>query len=160
MLKTLFSLAAALGHQLPSFPNGGIIMEARARHLGESRFDVNVRDHHVICDQPRENGGADSGMSPPEFLLVSLATCAGYYAVQYLKGRALPSADLAVSVSAQKATLPARLGSFLIEVAVPGLDERHQVGVLRAVRSCLIHNTLLNAPAIEIVVNAPSLALV
>jgi uncharacterized OsmC-like protein len=63
-----------------------------------------------------------------------------------------------VRVSAEKAKLPARLGQFRIEVTVPGLDPEHQAGVLRAVKACLIHNTLLHAPAIETVVSTPALA--
>ena len=98
-------------------------------------------------------------MSPPEFLLASLATCGGYYATQYLKARGLPAEDLSVQVIAQKAAQPARLASFAIEVTAFGLDERHQAGLLRAVKACLIHNTLLGAPSIDIVVNAPALAL-
>jgi uncharacterized OsmC-like protein len=114
----------------------------------------------VICDQPIDNGGADEGMSPPEFLLASLATCAGYYATQYMKTRGLPAEDLKVRVAAQKAAQPARLASFEIEVTALGLDERHQAGILRAVKACLIHNTLLGAPSIEVVVSAAVLALV
>ena len=113
----------------------------------------------MICVQPPDNGGADTGMTPPEFLLVSLGTCAGFYAAQYLKTRSLESKGLEVKVSAQKATHPARLGQFRIEVTVPGLDPQHEAGVLRAVKACLIHNTLIHAPAIETVVNAPVEAL-
>ena len=53
---------------------------------------------------------------------------------------------------AEKALQPARLGQFRIEVIVPGLDARHEAGILRAVKACLIHNTLLHAPSIETVV--------
>jgi len=53
---------------------------------------------------------------------------------------------------------PARLASFRIEVVAPGLQERHQAGVLRAVKACLIHNTLLGGPSIEIAVNAAAVA--
>ena len=60
-------------------------MEVSVRYLGDTKFEVAARGHRVICDQPIDNGGADEGMSPPEFLLASLATCAGYYATQYLK---------------------------------------------------------------------------
>ena len=35
-------------------------------------------------------------------------------------------------------------------MTVPDLDSRYEAGILRAVKACLIHNTLLNAPAIEI----------
>jgi len=134
-------------------------MEVSAHYLGDTKFEVNARGHRVICDQPIDNGGADEGMSPPEFLLASLATCAGYYATQYLKTRGLPAEDLRVRVTAQKAAQPARLASFEIEVTAIGLDERHQAGILRATKACLIHNTLLGAPSIEVVVNTAALAL-
>ena len=126
-------------------------MEAIIRYTDGVKFEAEARGHKVLCDQPRDNGGEDAGMAPPEFLLVSLGTCAGFYALQYLKTRALPMAGLEVKVIAGKAAQPARIGSFRIEVAVPELDARHQEGVLRAVKLCLVHNTLLEKPQIETV---------
>jgi uncharacterized OsmC-like protein len=131
-------------------------MDVTAEYLGDSRFEVVARNHRVICDQPPENGGSDSGMSPPEFLLTSLATCAAYYASQYLKTRNLP-VQLKVRVSAEKAQQPPRLSSFRIELATSGLDERHEAGLLRSVQACLIHNTLLGQPHIHTVVNRAAL---
>jgi putative redox protein len=124
-------------------------MEVTVHHLGNVKFEAETRGHRVLCDQPADNGGADEGMTPPEFLLASLGTCAGFYAAQYLKARSLPSEGLRVTVTAEKAAQPARLGSFRIEVFVAALDPRHEEGILRAVKHCLVHNTLLNAPAIE-----------
>jgi uncharacterized OsmC-like protein len=131
-------------------------MKVEARYLEGFRFEVASRGHRVISDQPIDNGGADMGMTPPELLLASLASCAGYYALQYLITRQLSKQGLTVRVSAEKAAQPARLGSFRIEIAAPDLEERHQSGVLRAVRTCLIHNTLLHAPAIDIVLDTGS----
>lgn len=125
-------------------------MEVVAEHLGGVKFEVAARGHRVLCDQPTENNGSDSGMSPPEFLLASLATCAAYYAAEYLKARKLPEEGLKVRVTAEKMLRPARLASFRIEVSTAELDSRHQTGVVRAVKSCLIHNTLLAGPDIEI----------
>jgi uncharacterized OsmC-like protein len=130
-------------------------MEAEILYLGEAKFEAVARGHRVICDQPATNGGSDSGMTPPEFLLVSLGTCAGFYAAQYLKARSLPADGLRVKVTAEKAAQPARLGRFQVEVTAPELDPQHQAGLLRAVKACLVHNTLLNAPAIDVVVSAP-----
>jgi uncharacterized OsmC-like protein len=127
-------------------------MEVTIRHLGNVQFEAVTRGHRVICDQPPDNGGTDRGMTPPEFLLVSLGTCAGFYAAQYLKARCLPAEGLEIVVHAGKALHPARIGQFRIEVTAPGLDPHHEAGILRAVKACLIHNTLLNAPAIETVV--------
>ena len=133
-------------------------METVAKYMGYCKFQVISGQHSIICDQPRENGGSDEGMSPPEFLLASLATCAGYYASQYLKARGLGSEGLEVRVEAEKVKNPSRLGSFRILVSVPGLDERHQEGILRAVKSCLIHNTLLERPGIEVTIESPAVA--
>ena len=133
-------------------------MEVRVQHLGGVRFEAQARGHRVICDQPAENGGTDTGMTPPEYLLASLGTCAGFYAAQYLRTRSLPTEGLEVTVSAEKATHPARLGQFRILVTLPGgMDPQHEAGASRAVKACLIHNTLLHAPAIETVVTAPAL---
>lgn len=134
-------------------------MELTVQHVGDVRFEIAVRGHRLICDQPVENAGADAGMSPPEFLLASLGTCAGYYAVQYLKTRGLPLDGVSVRVSAAKELKPARMENFRIQVITPPLDERHREGVLRAVKQCLVHNTLLNPPVIETVVEAPALVL-
>ena len=133
-------------------------MEVTIKHLGGVQFEANARGHRVICDQPIENGGSDTGMTPPEFLLAALGTCAGFYAAQYLKARSLPAEGLAVRVSAGKAKPPARLDSFQIEVTIPGLDLHHQAGIARAVKACLIHNTLLYSPSIETIVNPGSQA--
>ena len=129
-------------------------MQATAEYTGKTRFEVAARGHRVVCDQPPDNGGDDSGMTPPEFLLVSLATCAGYYAAQYLNARKLPTKGLKVTVTAEKALHPAHLDSFQIEVHTGELDEHHTAGVLRAVKSCLIHNTLGAHPAIDIAIRA------
>lgn len=133
-------------------------MEVIAQHIGNSKFAVQARGHRIICDQPAENGGEDQGMTPPELLLSSLATCAAYYAAQYLKTRNVTVEDLLVRVSAEKALAPARLAKFQIEVLAPGLDERHKAGILRAAQACLIHNTLLAHPSIEVVVNPSEVA--
>ena len=135
-------------------------MDTVIRHLGDLKFEAAARGHKVICDQPTENGGADAGMTPPEFLLVSLGTCAAYYAAQYLRTRGLNTDQLIVRVSAEKATQPTRLASFVIDVEMPDLDSKHCDGLSRAVKSCLIHNTLFHPPAIDLHVHstAPALA--
>jgi putative redox protein len=126
-------------------------MEIRVEHLEKVKFVATVRGHRVVCDQPPSNGGADEGPTPPEFLLISLGTCAGFYAAQYLKNHGLPQDGLEVAVSAEKLPAPARLGKFRIEVHVPGIPSDHEAGVLRAVNACLIKNTLAQPPEIETV---------
>lgn len=125
-------------------------MEVLSRYLGGVQFSAETRGHVLLSDQPADNGGADEGMTPPELLLAALATCAGFYAAQYLRTRQLSTEGLAVKVVAEKATQPSRLGSFVVEVIAPPLDEKGQAGLLRSVHACLVHNTLVHAPSIEV----------
>jgi putative redox protein len=130
-------------------------MEVVVNHLGDVQFEITARKHTIVCDQPAENGGFDEGMTPPELLLASLAPCAGFYAAQYLRKHAPDiKQGTRVRVTAEKAKNPARMENFRIEVEVPlQLTEEHKKGIETAVHHCLIHNTLLNPPKIELNVN-------
>ena len=126
-------------------------VEVKISHLGQVKFAIQARSHTVLCDQPPENGGEDTGMTPPEFLLASLGSCAAFYAVEYLRTRNLAHSGVEVRVTADKLKQPARLGNFRIHVACPvALAEEQTQAMLRAVRHCTIHNTLLSPPEIGI----------
>ena len=125
-------------------------MELRVRYLGGNKFEASSRGHVIISDQPWDNGGGDSGMTPPEQVLASLGARAGYYASEYLRLRGLPDSDLEIRVAGSKGEHPVRFALLAIEVSVPYLNECHQHGIQRAVESCLIHNTLLNAPVVGV----------
>lgn len=131
-------------------------MESITRVVDGVKFSAVSRGHEVLSDQPVENGGTDGGMTPPELLLASLGTCAAYYAVQYLKMQKMASDGLVVRVVAEKEKHPARMHLFRISIDHPAAAEvKHQQGLQRAAEKCLIHNTLLNTPAISIEVAAP-----
>jgi uncharacterized OsmC-like protein len=110
-------------------------MEVTIQHLGDVKFAAATRGHRLVTDQPSDNGGSDSGMTPPELMLASLGTCAGHYAAQYLKARSLPSDGLEIRVMAEKLLRPARLGGFRIEVLAPSIGPEHEAGLLRAVKA-------------------------
>jgi uncharacterized OsmC-like protein len=126
-------------------------MEVKITHLDQVKFNIQSRSHTILCDQPAENGGEDTGMTPPELLLASLGSCAAFYAVQYLKTRKLAESGVEVSVTADKLTQPARLGNFRVHVVYPvPLTEEQTEGLMRSVHHCLVHNTLLTPPEIAI----------
>jgi uncharacterized OsmC-like protein len=126
-------------------------MEVKITHLDRVKFAIQSRSHTILCDQPAENGGEDCGMTPPEFLLASLGSCAAFYAVQYLKTRNLAETGVEVTVTAEKLKQPARVGNFRVHVACPiSLTEEQTEGLMRFVHHCLVHNTLLTPPEIAI----------
>jgi uncharacterized OsmC-like protein len=128
-----------------------VLMEVTIKHLDRVRFAIHSSSHTILCDQPADNGGEDSGMTPPELLLASLGSCAAYYAVQYLKTRRLAESGVEVRVTAEKLKQPARMGNFRVHVSCPvPLTEEQTEGLMRSVHHCLVHNTLLTPPEIEI----------
>jgi uncharacterized OsmC-like protein len=126
-------------------------MEVKVSHVDGVRFAVQARSHTVTSDQPLENGGEDTGMTPPEFLLASLGSCAAYYAAEYLRTRNLAQTGVEVSVNAEKLMKPARLGNFRVHVLSPvELTSEHSAGLVRAIERCLVSNTLLSPSEIKI----------
>jgi putative redox protein len=126
-------------------------MQVNIQQLEGFRFNIRSRSHEIIADQPEEGGGSDRGMTPSELLLASLGSCAAYYAAAYLHARKLANTGVSVSVTAEKLKEPARLGNFIVKVVCPvPLDAAHESALLRAVHQCLVHNTLLSSPQIDI----------
>ena len=133
-------------------------MEVTVEHLGSVQFEIKTRGHSIMSDQPPENGGFDEGATPPELLLASLGSCAGYYAAQYLRKHKLAAEGTRIRVTCEKVNTPVpRLTNFVVEVNAPiDLTEAQRKGVHEAVEHCLVHNTLLNAPTITLKVEAPA----
>ena len=135
------------------------MLEVSVEHLGSVQFEISARGHSIVSDQPAKEGGFDEGMTPPELMLASLGSCAGYYAAEYLKRQGLAAEGTKVRVTAEKVKNPARLDDFKIEVAVPlELNEEQIKGVEAAVHRCLIHNTLMHPPKIELEVKRAAAA--
>ena len=131
-------------------------MKTTVHYVGGVGFEAESRGHKVRTDLEVSNGGTDAAMSPPELLLASLGTCAAFYAMQYLNAHQMSAKNLVVEVNAEKAKNPARVGTFRIDVHGP--EGVNPEGLKRAVEKCLVHNTLMHTPAIEVVVASASVA--
>jgi DNA-binding FrmR family transcriptional regulator len=49
-------------------------------HQTGDQFQLQVRGHRLLCDQPLADGGTDQGPTPTELFVASLAACVGFYA--------------------------------------------------------------------------------
>ena len=128
--------------------------DVQVRFLGGKKFEMTTRGHQVLSDQPVDNDGADSAMTPPELFLSALGACSVYYAAEYLRARSLPDEGLEIHVAGEKGDKPVRIVSMRIEAIAPGLTQRHRDGILRAVDACLLKHTLNKPPVMEVKVLA------
>jgi putative redox protein len=126
------------------------LMEVRIRHEKDKPSVAFARFHRVVCDQPFDTGGGDTGMTPPELMLSALGCCAMHYATEYLRARHLALDKIELRISATKGGHPVRLTELAMEVNAPGLGARERAGVLKAIEGCLLHRTLADPPRMMI----------
>lgn len=98
---------------------------------GGKRVDAKIGDMIVHTDQSKENGGEGTAPDPFRLFLVSVAACAGYYALQFCISRAIPSEGMGLSLSFEfdkKKRLCERLD---IHLTLPdGFPEKYKEAIL------------------------------
>jgi putative redox protein len=125
-------------------------MEVRIRHGKDMQSEAFARFHRVVCDQPFDEGGGDSGMTPEELMLSALGCCAMHHATAYLRARRLALDGVELKVSAAKGGQPLRLVEIGIEVDAPGLGTRMREGLIKSIEACLLHRTLADSPKLKV----------
>ncbi|MDX9735308.1 MAG: OsmC family protein [Thermoanaerobaculia bacterium] len=120
------------------FP-GGVAVEAI--HAGMT----------IRTDQPVAAGGAGSAPSPFDLFLVSLSTCAGFYALRFCQERGLPTEGLGVTMDWERSPETKLISKIRISVKLPeGFPEKYRSAILRATDQCAVKKHLVSPPAIEV----------
>lgn len=122
-----------------SFP-GGVAVEAR------------FGDHVLRTDQPVKSGGGGTAPSPFDLFLVSIATCAGFYALRFCQERELSTEGLDVAMSWTRSAESGLIDQVQLDLTLPrGFPEKYRTAILRAVDQCTVKKHLAHPPAIAVV---------
>jgi putative redox protein len=118
-------------------------MRATARREnGTLKHAVAMRDHSLTADEPRDEGGDDSGPSPQELLAASLASCTAITMEMYAQRKGWDLGDVAVHVDYE----PAQRGSptrFRMTVDLPKeLPEEQRERLMQIGAKCPVHRVL------------------
>jgi putative redox protein len=118
-------------------------MRATARRdEGKLSNSVEIRRHTVTADEPKDQGGEDSGPSPQELLAASLASCTAITMEMYAQRKGWDIGDLAVHVDYE----PAQRGSptrFTMVVDFPKeLPEDQRERLMQIGAKCPVHRVL------------------
>jgi putative redox protein len=120
-------------------------------HEEGDRFATTIRGHRIVVDQPVEDGGGDSGPTPTELFVASLASCVAFYAGRFLRRHNLSDEGLAVRATFHMSVdRPARVGSIRLEVEVPQLPASKQDAFLAVIDHCAVHNSMRTHPGVDI----------
>lgn len=122
------------------------------RFVAGEAYEVAVRGHRVMVDQPIEGGGDDSAPTPTELFVASLATCVAFYAGRYLTRHGFSRDGLGVFVGYDMAAdRPARVSAIRVTVRVPAEVPAERRPALAAVVShCTVHNSLTTPPDVSV----------
>jgi putative redox protein len=127
-------------------------------HLERDRFELQVRGHRLLFDQPLADGGGDQGPTPTELFVGSLAACVGFYARRFLARHQLEAAGLRVEAAfTMSAERPARVDTITLRLLVPGpLEPNRRRALLAVVDHCTVHNSLRIPPQVRVTLAEPA----
>jgi putative redox protein len=119
---------------------------------GGKKVDGHFKGLVVKTDQPIEQGGEGTAPSPFDLFWISLATCSGFYALEFCQSRQLPTEGLGVELIAERNEQEKRFDKVRVEVKLPtGFPEKYREALKRAVEFCTVKKHVLQAPEFETV---------
>jgi putative redox protein len=117
-------------------------MRAVARQTKGFNHELEIREHTLTADEPKDEGGDDAGPSPQELLAASLASCTAITMEMYAQRKGWNTDGLEVDVD----YTPADRGSptrFNLVMRMPAHLSEEQVEKLRVIAAkCPVHRTL------------------
>ena len=123
-------------------------------HIDGDVYEIHVRGHRLMVDQPVEAGGTDKAPTPTELFAASLAACVAFYAGRYLDRHGYDRTGLRVHADFDMATdRPARVAAIRVGVQPPAGFPGERIPALAAVAGhCTVHNSLEHPPAVTVTV--------
>lgn len=126
-------------------------MKMEVSFPGGARVHARFKGHTLATDQPVKDGGDDSAPAPFDVFLASLATCTGYYALQFCKQREISTEGLGVSLEVFRDEERKRVGKLRLEIRLPqGFPEKYRQAIVRAADQCAVKRHILEPPEFEI----------
>jgi putative redox protein len=117
------------------------------------KIDVAYKGFSVKTDQPVRDGGDGTAPSPFDYFLVSLAACAGYYALAFCKERQISTEGLGVTMTTLRGEASKMIDKITVAVDLPrGFPEKYRLALTKAVDHCTVKAHIQRAPQFEIVV--------
>ncbi len=123
---------------------------------GGLKVDAEYKGFRVLTDQPVHQGGGGTAPSPFDYFLVSLATCAGFYALEFCQARKIPTDRLGVTMATERGEVSKMIEKVVITVDLPpGFPEKYRAPIVKAIDHCAVKAHILRPPRFEIVAGMP-----
>ena len=80
---------------------------------------AHYKGFEIKTDQPEANGGENSAAAPFDLFLVSLGTCAGFYALRFCQQRELTTEGMQMTLDTERDPESKRLDHIAINLTLP-----------------------------------------
>jgi len=118
---------------------------------GGLKVTADYKGFLVRTDQPVHQGGGGTAPSPFDYFLISLATCAGFYALEFCQARKIPTEKLGVSMATERGAVSKMVDKVTIRVDLPpGFPGKYREPIVRAIDQCAVKAHILRPPQFEI----------
>ena len=116
------------------------------------QVDVEYKGFVVKTDQPAKEGGGGTALSPFDHFLVSLAACAGFYALAFCRERKISVQGLNVTMSTERGEVSKMIDKVVVAVDLPpDFPEKYRFALVKAIDHCTVKAHIQRPPQFEIV---------
>jgi putative redox protein len=137
--------------QIKTLPRKVRTMEILVNFPGGTKVNAQIGSFTVATDQPAVMGGDDSAPTPFAVFLASLATCAGFYVLEFCKKRGIAYEGIQLIQKAERDATTKMATNIIQEIQLPpGFPEQYIPAMKRVAESCLVKKHLENPPQFEI----------
>ncbi|MCK4537078.1 MAG: OsmC family protein [Desulfuromonadales bacterium] len=114
---------------------------------GGYAVNAHYKGFEIPTDQPEDNGGANSAPAPFDLFLVSLGTCAAFYAMRFCQQRGLPTDELEFEMDTVDHPVTHRTEKIIMTIKVPTeFPEKYRRAIVRATNQCSVKRAILDPP--------------
>ena len=123
-------------------------MEIAVR-LGEGqRVEAEVKGQVIKTDQPAKHGGNGTAPAPFDLFLASIATCAGFYVLNFCRTRDIPTDGISLTTRTTRDEASRMISEIGIEIKLPPeFPEKFEKAVIRSAELCSVKKHMEKTPA-------------
>lgn len=117
---------------------------------GGKKVNASWHGFSIATDQPADNGGEGSAPTPFDLFLASLGTCAGIFALGFIRSRKLNEEGFKINIAFETDAATHLLSKAVFTLTLPkDFPEKYKGAVIKAAEQCLVKRTMDNPPSFE-----------
>ena len=131
-------------------------MNVLVTFTGKKKIDAVIGNNIIHTDQTLKNGGEETAPAPFQLFLASIATCAGYYALEFCQSRNILTEGMSLSMVPELNTELKRYTHISISLQLPvHFPEKFHNAIIRSMNLCTVKKHLIDPPDFDINLKNP-----